>query len=65
MSQENVEIVLAVHEIEDDIAAAARDDDLWAAWKERAAPHFQADFVGHLATGGNLSTGHRRDYRSR
>jgi hypothetical protein len=51
MSQENVEIALAVYEVEGDVAAIPRDDDLWATWTERVAPYFDPGFEIHIATG--------------
>jgi len=51
VSQENVEIVKAVYDIDVDAAAIPRNDDLWAAWTERVAPYFNPDFEIHIATG--------------
>src|SRR6478752_8071600 len=51
MSQENVEIALAVYDIEVDAAAIPRNDDLWAAWTGHVAPYFAPDFEIHIATG--------------
>ena len=51
MSQENVEVALAVYDIEVDAAAIPRDDELWAAWTGRVAPYFDPDCEIHIATG--------------
>jgi ketosteroid isomerase-like protein len=44
MSQENVELVLALQPGPDvDVVALVRDDDVNAAWEEAVAPYFHAD----------------------
>ena len=51
MSQENVEIARSVYDVEGDVAAIPRDDDLWATWTERVAPYFDPEFELHINTG--------------
>jgi ketosteroid isomerase-like protein len=50
MSQENVDIVRALYDVENAMATV-RDDQLWAAWVERVGPHFHPDFEGYFITG--------------
>jgi hypothetical protein len=51
VSQENVEIARAVYDVEGDVAAIPRDDELWATWTKRVAPYFDPGFEIHIATG--------------
>jgi len=43
MSQENVEIVLALQRFSDDLVPRIRDDEVWAQLAEAAAPFVHAD----------------------